>query len=549
MENARELLKGVESRNSEMLTIMHQYTNYVILVLAGFWAFFVNSFQYSKTIISANNSSFSTGQTNLSNFVLNITLADPSNVLIITIAITIVVLISWRLYILYLDNGIVQNYKKIILFEKRLYGNTNEIPESSTLFSLVESVPNLKTILIENNKNCYDQQSEVIFKLIENGLIGFRGQTIFNLLSSAAVIILMLIIDIIFCLNIHFISQFLNIIGTIIINLIIIGISLLILFNPKNLIPFIQKDPKPNQILQILKPEKISLPSLADTIIKIGLIIGLLISVILVLYAVYFVGYNAGISEAQKEDGQNLDEFFHNQYYSKYNNQGSEFINNIVAKTETDKNSLEKLNKIAYFVTQNFSDPFWGNNLESNGEFHRTKYFYGAVSGNDYRQFINKSSVMPQYWFEKRGNVRVNYITDDSIFWQPEWIASQNTGGCQELSILFNATANKAGIESRIVRSDGAYFPGGHVWNEVKISGEWKFFDLQQYGMKKNTNNSAYWFGNTSDYAKIILPESPCDVTKYGVYILDNSQNGYAEPPITVSYDPDNQCPHGTLKK
>jgi hypothetical protein len=35
VENARELLKITEARNRQMLTIMHQYTNYVILILAG----------------------------------------------------------------------------------------------------------------------------------------------------------------------------------------------------------------------------------------------------------------------------------------------------------------------------------------------------------------------------------------------------------------------------------------------------------------------------------------------------------------------------------
>ena len=35
MENARKLLEIVEARNSQMLTIMHQYTNYVILILVS----------------------------------------------------------------------------------------------------------------------------------------------------------------------------------------------------------------------------------------------------------------------------------------------------------------------------------------------------------------------------------------------------------------------------------------------------------------------------------------------------------------------------------
>jgi hypothetical protein len=184
--------------------------------------------------------------------------------------------------------------------------------------------------------------------------------------------------------------------------------------------------------------------------------------------------------------------------------------------------------------------------IEIDGQAHWKKYFYGNTSGKSYKQFINKSLVMPQYWFDKRGKVRLNFIADDSIFWEPEWVAYQKTGACQELSILFNATANKAGFETRIVRSDGAY-DTGHFWNEVNISGEWKFFDVQQYGIKKNTNNSTYWFGNTSEYSEINFGNNRCDLTKYGVYILDLQNGGYGKD-ITDAYDPQKLCPHGSRR-
>ncbi len=183
MENARELLKIVESQNGKLLTIMHQYTNYVILILAGIWAFFANSFHGSTLNNSSNLTLNFTSYHEISNFILTYNLSDPSMILLITIWITITILIVWRLYVHSLDNEIAKNYKKIIKFEKRIYGNTNEVPESSTLYSLVENIPHLKKLLIEKNKKCYDQQAEAIFNLIDQKLIGSREQQIFDILS------------------------------------------------------------------------------------------------------------------------------------------------------------------------------------------------------------------------------------------------------------------------------------------------------------------------------------------------------------------------------
>lgn len=263
--------------------------------------------------------------------------------------------------------------------------------------------------------------------------------------------------------------------------------------------------------------------------IKVGLIIVLFTIFGAILYASYTFGYNSGRSDTQKEDEQNLDEYFHDKYFNGYKSEGSAFINSIAAETKNDPNTREKLDKVASLMTQNFTDPFWTGSPD---------YYY--------KQFVNSSTFSSAFWFEKQGNVRLKYMSNGSIYREPEWIASQHTGACHELSILFNATANKAGIETRAVRSDGAYGGAGHTWNEVNISGEWMFYDVQEYGLKKNTNNSGDWFGNTSDYAKTIQPGSPCDVTKNGVYILDIPTNGYIEPPITNAYNPNNQCPHGT---
>ncbi len=278
---------------------------------------------------------------------------------------------------------------------------------------------------------------------------------------------------------------------------------------------------------------------------KSCLIIGILILCVFILtfYVGNKVGYTSGYNDAKNEDGQNLNEFFHNQYNSSIKEEGQSFIDDIVVKTEKYDNHSERLNQIAYLITHDFSDPFWADIADLNGNVHWKKYFYGNISGTKYKLLINNSKVKPQYWFEKRGKIRVDYIDNNLIFWEPEWIAYQKTGGCQELSVLFNATANKAGIETRIVRSDGA----DHFWNEVNVTGDWKYYDIQRYGQEKDTNDSTFWFGNRSEYGdKSGL--NRCDITKYGVYIFDLQNGGYKNPPITESYDPNNLCEHGTRK-
>ncbi|MFA5268226.1 MAG: transglutaminase-like domain-containing protein [Methanoregula sp.] len=291
-------------------------------------------------------------------------------------------------------------------------------------------------------------------------------------------------------------------------------------------------------------------------ILIVGLIIVFLAIFGVILYAAHTSGYNSGFnsgytsgrSDTQKEDEQSLDEYFHNKYANGYKSEGSAFIDSIADKTKDDQNTREKLDRIASLMTRDFTDPFWSGKAESDGELPSRKYFYDLYnnSGGDYKPFVNIPSYSSAFWFEKRGNVRLRHMSNGSIYREPEWIASQNTGACHELSILFNATANKAGIETRAVRATGAYGGGGHVWNEVNISGKWMYYDVQEYGLKKNTNNSGDWFGNTRDYADIIQPGSPCEVMQKGVYILDIPTDGFIEPPITSAYDPDNRCPHGT---
>ena len=108
------------------------------------------------------------------------------------------------------------------------------------------------------------------------------------------------------------------------------------------------------------------------------------------------------------------------------------------------------------------------------------------------------------------------------------------------MSFFFNKTANDSGFETRVIHSDGIC----HYWNEVNINGEWKFFDVQKYGEIKNMNNASYWFGNTSDYAKVQSFSLDDMINKVnikgeiaGIFVYDANNNGYGEN-RNDAYDP-----------
>lgn len=167
-ENARTLLEICQDRNNQRLAIMHQYTNYAILSLSAIWALFGGA--YLDSIL-----------TNKSNLIL----------LIIPIAFSITVTLFWRFYAHIIDNKMAEDYNKIISLEKVLFKNHNEVPHFSALSGIITGCGSLlKPLLVENNLNCYPQQQEIAKKLIENRLIGDRGQKLFDIVASVVIFIL-----------------------------------------------------------------------------------------------------------------------------------------------------------------------------------------------------------------------------------------------------------------------------------------------------------------------------------------------------------------------
>ena len=218
-------------------------------------------------------------------------------------------------------------------------------------------------------------------------------------------------------------------------------------------------------------------------------------------------------------------------------------IDSIINRTSYLDRDPKRLALIAELITNDFTDPNWG--------YQRNEKYFCYYPKVDYYNYccllgqhdVNSTELSLQnctYMVDKLGRIRqfnVEYGNGIVLSKDPYWIAYQKTGECQELSFLFNDIARKSGFETRIIRSDGI----NHFWNEVNISGDWKFFDVQNYGDVKGSINSSNWFGNTSDYAD---PSSICDMIKKGntpgIFVYAEG-NGYGEK-RNKAYDPRNLC-------
>lgn len=219
MENARTFLKILEDRNNQMLLIMNHYTNYIILSLSAIWALF------GKAFLDSSNS--------------------QGIFLIIAVNLTFFILISWRLYAHIIDNNIAYNYNRIIFHEKVLFHSDEQIPPFSTLRSLIKSCPLLDAELIMHNKRCYSQQQDIVSKLIDNKLIGYRNHYGFDVIVSILIFIAVIIELIIFYSMSVTLSQMAKskfVFSIDIYILLIILILYLLLFNPNRSLP-IQRDP------------------------------------------------------------------------------------------------------------------------------------------------------------------------------------------------------------------------------------------------------------------------------------------------------------------
>jgi hypothetical protein len=185
LENARFFFQNIEDRNKQMISIMHQYSNYVITLLIGMW-----------TAVGAILMSPSA--------VIHFTILDapiPFSfrvfVLVIAFNLSFILLLFWRLYIHMIDNDIVSNYPRLIFYENVLLksvnpNNQDKISVNSIFYCMIKGVPGWEQ-KIENTIFNWDEKFAIFCFYVNHNKLGSRGQDLFDVLAGAAIKLLLFI--------------------------------------------------------------------------------------------------------------------------------------------------------------------------------------------------------------------------------------------------------------------------------------------------------------------------------------------------------------------
>lgn len=174
-----------------------------------------------------------------------------------------------------------------------------------------------------------------------------------------------------------------------------------------------------------------------------------------------------------------LDQYFTTQYENIYYPIGKERIEAVVNETEAISNPIERLTVIADWEIDGFVNCL---------QYSKWNESYGGTK-----------PLGCHYIYDDEGRVRAKKgeYTDN-----PYWIAYHKMGACGELGALFAETAKQAGFEVRNVATIYAK-DGNHAWVEVKVNGEWMYFDPTIYWDNHNNKggNIRYdkWYGTLEE--------------------------------------------------
>ncbi|WP_321506085.1 transglutaminase domain-containing protein [uncultured Methanoregula sp.] len=152
--------------------------------------------------------------------------------------------------------------------------------------------------------------------------------------------------------------------------------------------------------------------------------------------------------------------FFREKYVKEIYPLGNAKITAEITKVQSIADPELKLDEIFRWEMEDWHNPNW-----EPSSFSPTN---GSISYFSYQNNISKTRANPDFYLRF-----FRPQTPDGVFYcnDPQWIAYNKVGACQELSNLFEHMAQKAGIESRTVQTVN------HQWAEVKVNGEWKYYD------------------------------------------------------------------------
>lgn len=233
---------------------------------------------------------------------------------------------------------------------------------------------------------------------------------------------------------------------------------------------------------------------------------------------------NAIIVPIYSQNLMDTNKFVSERYNNEIYPQGKTIISNELLYISQLKDDESKLDEIFRWEMKNWHNPDWENGY---------KY-----TNNENPFFLNNDSfyspnlkLLPkrefQYSFYVQKNPNETYYGDD-----PYWLAYNKIGACRELSTLFSFMANNAGIKSRTVQA-GFW----HQWTEVKINGEWMYYDPWCAGAHHyyDSNNGNLTFKDKW-FNKIEYFEDNCQSYAYVNFYNDVMPNPLATQTYTISY-------------
>jgi hypothetical protein len=214
-----------------------------------------------------------------------------------------------------------------------------------------------------------------------------------------------------------------------------------------------------------------------------------------------------------------LNDYFSIKYENEMKPKSEMEINKIVTEVSPIYNITEKLNKIAEWETNNFTDLFW------------EKYLKHDIKIKSFNPPIGS------YSYENTGKIRATFPSPYAN--DPYWIQYNKFGACGEEATLFANVTNRSGYVTRMMAiSTGYWFYGipiplnNHAWVEVKINDEWYYFDPTVYGEYNVLKIDAYkdrWFGKPENY-DLFSPDQVLSINQ-----LDTQEDASQRYPKMVS--------------
>jgi len=169
---------------------------------------------------------------------------------------------------------------------------------------------------------------------------------------------------------------------------------------------------------------------------------------------------------------------------------GKKIISDELEKINHLSSDEAKLDEIFRWEMNDWHNPLWE---PQNFYYYKGDDTFAFYKGS-YDRFKVNPNAQSRFLILQRNPYFVPYGDD------PYTIAFTKVGSCKELSNMYSYMAKRSGFESRTVQTDW-----DHQWAEVKINGEWWYYDPWCSKNKKEYYNSTdgnltfkyIWFNKT----------------------------------------------------